>query len=182
MKLFPEFTFTLLNGFLLIIAMMVLRFGIPALVRKQSLKEMDFFPPVQGTEKPMLTLYTICNILLVLSPLAMRIHTDTPIAIPGWILYAMGLMVIAISMLHFSREETGLRTDGIFRFSRNPIYVGYFLIYLGISLLVGSWMYLLLAVIYQIGCHFVVLSEERWCENTYGQAYREYKQKVRRYI
>jgi protein-S-isoprenylcysteine O-methyltransferase Ste14 len=182
MNFLPQFTFTWLNGFLLILGMLVLRFGIPALIRKQSLKEMDFFPPVEGIEKTMLKLYTVSNILLVLTPLFMRLEPATFIAIPGWTTYALGLLIIAFSMLNFSREETGLHTTGIYRLSRNPIYVGYFLIYIGVGLLIGSWCYLMLAVIYQFGCHFVILSEERWCEEMYGQKFLNYKQKVRRYL
>jgi len=182
MKFYPQFAFTFMNGFLLILGMMILRFGIPALVRKQSLKEMDFFPPVEGMEKPMFTLYMVSNTLLVLSPLAMRLQPTSAVEIPGWVLYGLGLLMIVFSMLQFSLEDTGLHTNGIFRFSRNPIYVGYFLIYMGIGLLVGSWLYLLLAVFYQISCHYVVLSEERWCEEVYGQKYRNYKTKVHRYI
>ncbi|NIA69607.1 isoprenylcysteine carboxylmethyltransferase family protein [Pelagibius litoralis] len=82
-----------------------------------------------------------------------------------------------------SRPSTALVTGGLYRFSRNPIYLGLTLIYLGLTLGLASlaallFLPLLLAVM-QVG---VIQREERYLEAKFGEPYRAYKQKVRRWL
>lgn len=82
-----------------------------------------------------------------------------------------------------SRPSTALVTGGLYRFSRNPIYLGLTLIYLGLTLGFASlaalvFLPLLLAVM-QVG---VIRREERYLEAKFGEPYRIYKQKVRRWL
>jgi protein-S-isoprenylcysteine O-methyltransferase Ste14 len=62
------------------------------------------------------------------------------------------------------------------------MYVAYFLIYMGIGLATASWLYLLMALIRQISEYWIILSEERWSIESFGQPYEDYCQKVRRYL
>jgi len=181
MTIYPRFTLTVLNGFLLIIPLLVLRFGIPALVRKQALAELDYFPPAAGLEKAALKVYFVTNTFLVFSPLLARIQAGALAAVIGWLVYGLGLILMTMSLLSFS-ETDGLVSRGVYRYSRNPMCIGYFLIYLGVALLIGSWFHLTLAIICHISVHWLILSEERWCEETFGQAFVEYHKKVPRYL
>lgn len=76
-----------------------------------------------------------------------------------------------------------LVTTGVYRFSRNPMYVSNALLYLGFALLLGStWalIFLPLPVIYtQVA---VILPEERFLARHFGDAYRAYASRVRRWI
>ena len=72
----------------------------------------------------------------------------------GGLLAAIGIAIMAAALVGFRRAGTSVRpvdpttalvTDGIFRFSRNPIYVGMSLIYAGLGLVVnGAWVLALL--------------------------------------
>ena len=181
MSFYPKVSFSLLNGFLLILPMLVLRYGIPASIRKESLAELNYFPPVQGIEKMALKIYMISNTFLVFSPLLAEIQPRVKTATSGWIIYITGIGFLLSSLVQYCKEP-GFKNKGLFRYSRNPICLGYFLIYIGTSLLIGSWFHLGLAAIYQITVHYLILSEERWCLMNYGAEYQSYLAATPRYL
>ncbi len=76
-----------------------------------------------------------------------------------------------------------LVTDGPFRYSRNPIYLSLTLIYLGISIAVNIfWPLASLIFALVIVDRGVIRQEERYLEKRFGEEYRSYKLKVRRWI
>ena len=181
MQIFPAVSFSLLNGFLLMIPLLGLRFGIPAGMRKTALAELEFFPPVRGFEQIALKVYFVTNTFLIFSPLIANIQSGTYFSSAGWLIYILGLILMTISLINYCEQE-GLKRKGIYRFSRNPMCIGYFLIFFGMALVIGSWLYLVIAVVYQIAVHGLILSEERWCIEKYGEGYQEYLENVPRYF
>lgn len=181
MNIYPPVRFVLLNGFLLTLPMLVLRFGIPALLNKKALAELDYFPPVQGMEKLALKVYFISNTFLIFSPLLAEIQPAETIKVGGWITYLLGIVLLAVSLIDFC-QQNGLKTGGIYRLSRNPICMGYVLIFLGTALLISSWFHLVLTVIYQIAVHGLILSEERWCLEAFNEEYYQYFKDTPRYV
>lgn len=65
---------------------------------------------------------------------------------------------------------------------RNPMYVSFFLYFLGCSLITNSWILFIVLIIFQISVHYLILSEERWCIKEFGLEYVNYMKRVRRYI
>ena len=181
MSVYPSITFTIWNGFLLMAGLLALRFGIPAVIRKETLDELEFFPPVQGLERMALKTYFVTNTYLVFSPLLAPIQSDSTLAAFGWVIYSFGMVIMATSLIDYSRID-GIRQSGIYRCSRNPMVIGYFLIFIGMSLLIGSWFHLVLTIIYQVAVHWLILSEERWCLARYGETYKDYQDKTPRYF
>ena len=181
MSLYPPIRFVLLNGFLLTLPMMVLRFGIPALLNKDALPELAYFPPVEGQEKIALKVYFISNTFLLFSPLLSAIESNGYLGTAGWTIHLVGVILLGISLFDYCRQE-GLKTKGIYRYSRNPMCVGFFLIFLGTALLISSWFHLVLAVIYQLAVHWLILSEERWCLESFGPDFQDYCINVPRYF
>ena len=97
--------------------------------------------------------------------------------------YLGGLCLCAISLANFSfPDASGLNTNGVYRFSRNPIYIAYFLCFIGMALLTASALLLTLVLVFQISAHWIIRAEERWCLERFGAAYARYMQKVRRYL
>ena len=81
------------------------------------------------------------------------------------------------------QPNTALATDGIYRLSRNPIYLGLTLIYAGIAIAAGSfWPLLLLVPLLVIMRYGVIGREEVYLERLFGDAYRDYQRRVRRWI
>jgi len=78
---------------------------------------------------------------------------------------------------------TALITSGIYRYTRNPIYVGMTLFYLGIAIIAGLGWSLVLAVPIAFVVEFgVVRREEAYLERRFGEQYLAYKQHVRRWL
>jgi len=78
---------------------------------------------------------------------------------------------------------TAIVTSGPYRFSRNPLYVGVTLVYVGLTMLFNTWwgVFLLVPILLVMHCG-VVLREERYLEQKFGETYRQYCSRVRRYL
>lgn len=101
----------------------------------------------------------------------------------GSILYALGILFCARSVYDFSFPNAqGFCAQGIYRHSRNPMYVSYALLFLGMAFLCRSWILLLILLLFQVSGQYIILAEERWCLARFGQAYQSYMQQVRRYL
>lgn len=81
------------------------------------------------------------------------------------------------------RPVTTLVTGGPFRFSRNPLYLSLIALYLGIALLFHAlWPLVMLVPLLLIVHRNIVLREERFLEAKFGDVYRLYKNRVRRWL
>ena len=80
-------------------------------------------------------------------------------------------------------SPTGILTTGPYAFSRNPMCVGWTLINLGIALAANNlWILLSLPVVIFYTHKFVILKEEQFLEEEFGEPYQDYKSDVRRYL
>jgi protein-S-isoprenylcysteine O-methyltransferase Ste14 len=81
------------------------------------------------------------------------------------------------------RPTTAIATDGPYRLTRNPAYVGMALVYIGIALLSQAlWVLLPLPLVLAIVDRGVIAREERYLERKFGQEYLDYKRRVRRWV
>ena len=85
--------------------------------------------------------------------------------------------------MHPSKPALALVDAGPFRFSRNPLYVGLTLMYAGLALLIPAlWPLLLLIPVLAVLSWGVVRREERYLERKFGEGYRSYKARTRRWL
>ena len=75
-----------------------------------------------------------------------------------------------------------LITDGVFAFSRNAIYVAFAIILVGEFFIFPNWISLIYWGAAAWLFHRQVLREEEYLDEHYGQAYAEYRRRVRRYV
>lgn len=80
------------------------------------------------------------------------------------------------------QDKTALVTTGIYRYSRNPAFLGFDCMYIGVLLLYGNWLTLFFSVFAMVMLHLQILQEERYLTATFGDAYTEYKAHVFRYL
>jgi len=142
--------------------------------------------------------------LLFLAALLLGLASDhllpLPFAIPRTDLHRIiagsliliGIAVFAAGIRNFSSAATpvqgtkptrALVTTGIHGWSRNPIYVGMFLVYYGIGIAVRSPSILILTLPLAIVIRYgVVAREEAYLERLFGDTYRDYKARVRRWL
>jgi protein-S-isoprenylcysteine O-methyltransferase Ste14 len=119
-------------------------------------------------------------------------YAQPPFAYSGIILILFGIVMAAISAGMFKKAETGIEpfdeattlvTRGFYRYTRNPMYLGMFLMLLGVAILLGSTGALLPVVLFVLVIRYnFVAGEERFLEAAFGRKYLDYKDKVRRWI
>ena len=78
-------------------------------------------------------------------------------------------------------EKTALVTEGIYRFSRNPAFVGFDLLYLSIGLMFFNVPLAVISIWAAVMLHLQILQEEEHMEKMFGEEYVEYKKHTKRY-
>jgi len=110
----------------------------------------------------------------------------------GIILIFVGLLIILAAWLQMRKAKTNIEPwkpttvvldTGLYAFSRNPIYAAMVMIYVGVSFLINSFWILMFLPFVILIIHFgVILREEKYLENKFGDSFRDYKSKVRRWV
>jgi protein-S-isoprenylcysteine O-methyltransferase Ste14 len=114
-----------------------------------------------------------------------RYLAGTSLAAGGFVMIAMGTrrFLAAGTNIPPTLPTTALVVDGIYRRTRNPLYLGTTLVYLGLGIAAGSlWAIGLVVPLMWVINVGVVAREERYLERKFGDAYRAYKTRVRRWI
>lgn len=111
----------------------------------------------------------------------------------GWRFgFGMPLLALGLGLIGWCVTKIGDRrieapdeliTDGPYSLSRNPMYVGWTLLHIGIGLLADSGWITLLVIPASIVTHFLaVRREEQFLESKFGGEYLRYKERVRQYL
>jgi protein-S-isoprenylcysteine O-methyltransferase Ste14 len=81
------------------------------------------------------------------------------------------------------KPTSSLQITGIYRFTRNPMYLGMVFSYLAITCFFGNWWHIiLLPFLILIIETYVIKREEKYLERKFGQSYLDYRNKVRRWF
>ena len=133
-----------------------------------------------------------CLLTLVI-PIGPRLASANGTAIAtGLAFIAIGFVLAAFSARAFrlagtdvvpGRPSTALVTYGPYKITRNPIYIGFILVYFGLAIIMTSvWILLLLIPVFVILQRGVVVPEEEYLERRFGATYRRYKARVPRWL
>lgn len=119
-------------------------------------------------------------------------HSFTPIRVTGAVMSVTGTIVfiLAVRTMRDSwragvskTDKTELITTGIYKFSRNPAFLGFDLLYIGILLMFFNWILFILTLFAVIMYHLQIVNvEEDFLLSAFGDEYLQYKKKVCRYI
>jgi protein-S-isoprenylcysteine O-methyltransferase Ste14 len=136
-------------------------------------------------------------IALVIAALALDALLKTPAIVQyrpaGAVLIVAGLGLGVWAALTFRKLRADLKphsdvhgtlvASGPFLFSRNPMYLGNVVIGVGAALVAGTWlMWLVPVVLFTLDELVIIPFEERSVERTFGETFRAYKARVRRWI
>lgn len=112
--------------------------------------------------------------------------------IPGWVLVALALALMVAGMLTLRRHRTTIRPDkgattlvqsGPYTFTRNPLYLSLVTATAGLGFLLRSpWIFVLWPLLLLILDRSVIAKEERHLHRAFGEAYTEYRGRVRRWV
>ncbi len=110
----------------------------------------------------------------------------------GVVLAVIGDVVFVISVLTMrdswragvaENDKTELVTDGIYQYSRNPAFLGFDLVYIGILLMFYNTVLFEITLLVILLLHLQIVNvEEDFLIATFGQEYVDYRKKVRRYL
>jgi protein-S-isoprenylcysteine O-methyltransferase Ste14 len=132
----------------------------------------------------------IFSLLSILKALIISAPPYFVISIIGYALTGIGLIITLISLINLGKstrlglpdENTEFKTNGLYKFSRNPMYLGFNLVTIASVIVLWNIVFLLLGAYSVIIYHFIILSEEKYLDNRFSDKYIEYKKKVRRYV
>lgn len=115
------------------------------------------------------------------------INFDSALFWIGFSFYSIGIILNVVAMYSFTVITEGVNTTGIYRYSRNPMYLAASFFYVGLCLM--GWMIsvsgiLLIVVViwWLVLSHKAVLLEESFLEEKYGEIFLRYKKNVPRYF
>jgi protein-S-isoprenylcysteine O-methyltransferase Ste14 len=188
MFLIPEFELGLWNAWIFMLYVIfsnLLPYVLSGrLIDKEVLKRVAAADiALNENEKNLSNIYSFLFFAMVACSIFLPLKLGTVWFYAGFIIYFLGVIIETIAMLNFFTTPVDKPVNkGVYRFSRNPMYFGVFLIFVGTGIACVSWVFLLLTAVFMILSHIVVVSEERFCLQKYGNAYREYLNRVPRWI
>jgi protein-S-isoprenylcysteine O-methyltransferase Ste14 len=125
-------------------------------------------------------------------PIADGLFQSRTIKVVGIILLIISLFFLVRSLRQFFlskntliliKPASSLQTTGIYGISRNPMYVGLAIVYLGITCFIGNWWNIILfPLLFLIVQEYIIKREEKYLELEFGKQYEEYKRMVRRWL
>ncbi len=141
---------------------------------------------------PTYLLVAIILILLLHFTFPVATIVRNPLNLIGLFPLLIGVALNLIADRDFKRYQTTVKpyeesatllTEGVYRYSRHPMYLGFVLILLGISLLLGSISPYVVVLIFSILMELVFIRvEEDMLNETFQEEWRQYKSKVRKWI
>lgn len=101
----------------------------------------------------------------------------------GLVIYIIGALMMVWAFLSYGKAPLDKTvTGGIYRISRNPMYTFYSICIIGTIIASASLWLLILFIPFVLATHRVILGEERYCAETYGEPYMKYKKSTPRYL
>lgn len=125
-------------------------------------------------------------------PIAYKIFQLPTIKIAGILFLFTAFFFLFRSLRQFFQSKntvilikpaSELQTTGIYAISRNPMYLGLFIVYLGITCFIGNWWnIILLPLLFIIVQEYIIKREEKYLVLEFGRKYEEYRRTVRRWL
>jgi protein-S-isoprenylcysteine O-methyltransferase Ste14 len=132
-------------------------------------------------------------IILLLMPFGLNLFDNNRILFNQNIsifILLVGLIFTIISLINLGKStrlglpsnDTKLKTNGLYKYSRNPMYLGFDLITISAMIYTLHWVIIILGVYSLITYHLIIKGEEKFMINRFGEEYKNYQLKVRRYL
>ena len=127
----------------------------------------------------------------VISIFCVKSKMPLAVAVLGMVLGIVGDVIFALAVITMKNswragiaqnDKTEMVTNGIYQISRNPAFLGFDLVYLGILLMFFNRVLLIFSVFAAVMLHLQILQEEKYLPQVFGTDYLEYKEMVGRYL
>lgn len=149
-------------------------------------------------ERQLHTVETLMSIATLGAPIAQLIsitfgwnHLPANARFTGFCIGMLGDGIFLLSVLCMKdswragipdKDKTELVTTGIYQYSRNPAFLGFDCMYIGVLLMYGNLLTLEFSAFAIVMLHLQILQEEQYLAHIFGEPYREYCRHVFRYL
>ncbi len=138
---------------------------------------------IEKKDKPLVIFAYLIFLATLLFSIWIPLKTDTVLFYIGLGLFVCTMILTAIfGGDYVTAPKDKIITQGVYKFSRNPIYLTTYLTSISTIFMTLSWILIISLIMSVMSMHFVILLEERSLEKQYGNDYLEYKNKVPRYF
>jgi len=178
MSLVPAFEIGVWNAWILAIVLLLPAY-IPILTLKDFNKKMGQSEHYGKIE----TFMTIFFFILMICSIFLPLKLGTVWFYTGLFIYLLGLIIVTIAIVNAASTPLGKPfTKGVYRYSRNPMYLSQIIVFVGIAIASASWFYLLLSAILIVLTYLLVAIEERVTLDKLGETYRQYMYRTPRWL
>jgi len=182
MSLIPEFELGLWNAWILMLPLLLSWLSFMFLNRERKEDPAVWKRVDKKMKKSNITVQLIFFGALIYS-VFLPLKLETTLLWIGLFIYMIGIIFSTMAMLAFvATPKDRPVTKGIYRISRNPMYLGMFMIFFGVGIACVSWVFLISAVVFILLMAKFVVYEEAICIGKYGNAYVEHRNKTPRWI
>ena len=181
MSLIPAFELGLLNAWIFILPMIIISFFGSRILGKRGSAEVSTLSKKMKTAS---NLYFAVTLLLYAYSIFLPLRIDTTWFVIGLLIYLPFVFFLITGLLNFASTPVDEPvTKGVYSISRNPMYVGDFFVNISIGIACLSWVFLVVAIVnFLFFRYYVVVVEEPFLEEKYGDTYRKYKNRTSRWI
>ncbi|WP_279173039.1 methyltransferase family protein [Tannerella forsythia] len=171
-----------LNAWIPSFGMVLIQFIYMAIFREGGKRAVDT-SWYTAKDKANASVSTILQIAILVLSVFVPFKFGTAWFLAGMAVYVLSLALFVRAFHSYVATPAGKTIKGgVYRWSRNPMYFFFFTGMFGVCIASASLWMLLVMIPFIIATHFLILGEERYCEETYGEEYREYKAKTPRYF
>ncbi|MCL2343640.1 MAG: isoprenylcysteine carboxylmethyltransferase family protein [Firmicutes bacterium] len=186
-----DFRYIAVTAFALLIVLVLIR---AAILRRQGIKVIIFGETDKSDFLLILPILFFVYALIGLPLPELLKHRALDSELLGWCgvaLCAAALVWFAVTLRHFGSSfrvgidentKEKLITGGTFSLSRNPLYIGFDVFFIGQLLIAPNLASLIVVLFFGAVIHRQILREEKFLRAHYGQEYADYCGKVRRYL
>jgi len=178
MSLVPAFEIGVWNAWILAIVFLSSAI-LPDLIFKDFTKKMG-----HDDEAKKISIFTrILFFILLICTIFLPLKLGTVWFYTGLSIYILGFIIGIIAIANVASTPLGKPfTKGVYRYSRNPMYLCMIIVFVGIGIASASWFYLLLSAIFIVMTYFNVVVEERLTQDKLGNAYRDYMDRTPKWL
>jgi protein-S-isoprenylcysteine O-methyltransferase Ste14 len=183
MSLIPAFDIGVWNAWILVIPMLIIFFfSMRVTAARESGRQSGDFQ-LAKKEKGIINAILLPMVVSFIYAVFLPLQLGTAWLYSGLLIFLFGVVFTIVTILNFATSpKDKVITQGLYGVSRNPMYIGMLLMYIGLGIACASWLYLLLTLVLVILLNANLSAEERYCLYVYGAAYREYLERTPRWI
>jgi len=184
MSLTPAFEIGLWNAWIFCFYHFLADVAVLSLINKEALKKIYArHAPINRKEKINYYFLNIFFWILSIYAVFVPLKLGTAWFYVGLTICLLGAIMHTASLVNYATTPLDKPvTKGVYRISRNPLYFSARLMFIGAGIASASWILLMGSVLWAIMDHPIVIAEERFCLEKYGESYREYMNKTPRYL